>query len=208
MSYKLPSLPYEYDALEPYFDKQTMILHHTKHHQTYIDKANIALEGTDFTDLKVETLISRLEKLPNNKKQLLRNNAGGHANHSFFWKILKPNTCLQGKLKQAIEKDFGSIEKFKHTFETIASSCFGSGWSWLVQKNNKLAVVSTANQDSPLMGESISGVSGTPILCLDVWEHAYYLQYKNQRLNYIRAFWNIVNWDQATVNFLENQSCI
>ncbi|VFP82861.1 Fe-Mn family superoxide dismutase [Candidatus Erwinia haradaeae] len=204
MRYTLPSLPYGYDKLEPYFDQQTMILHHQKHHQTYINKANIALDSTDFADITVETLISQLDRLPNNKRTLLRNNAGGHANHSFFWKILKPKTCLQGKLKQAIEKDFGSVEDFKNSFEVVASSCFGSGWAWLVQQKDQLVVASTANQDSPLMGEAISGTYGKPILCLDIWEHAYYLRYKNQRLDYIKAFWNIVNWEQATMNFLEN----
>ncbi|VFP79559.1 Fe-Mn family superoxide dismutase [Candidatus Erwinia haradaeae] len=203
MSYILPSLPYAYDALEPYFDKETMIFHHTKHHKAYIDKVNVALEGTDLLNIPVETLISQINKFPENKKNLLRNNAGGHANHSFFWKILKPHTCLNGKLKKAIEKNFGSIEDFKNTFEEVSLSCFGSGWSWLIQQNNKLVVTSTANQDNPLMGESISGTFGIPILGLDLWEHAYYLQYKNQRINYIRSFWNLVNWDQVTINFLE-----
>ncbi|VFP86669.1 Superoxide dismutase [Mn] [Candidatus Erwinia haradaeae] len=203
MSYTLPDLPYAYNALEPYFDQTTMFIHHTKHHQTYIDNANLALAGTEFSDTLVEHLISALDQVPDNKKNILRNNAGGHANHSFFWKGLKPNTHLKGDLKKAIENDFGSIDHFKETFERAASSCFGSGWVWLVRKNNKLLVVSTTNQDNPLMGELICGTSGTPILGLDIWEHAYYLKYQNQRMHYVKAFWNIVNWDQASINFVK-----
>ncbi|MBT0730575.1 superoxide dismutase [Mn] [Rosenbergiella nectarea] len=201
MSYSLPSLPYAYDALEPHFDKETMEIHHTKHHQTYVNNANAALEGTPFADLPVEELITQLDKVPADKKVVLRNNAGGHANHSFFWKGLKTGTTLQGELKAAIEKDFGSVEKFQEEFEKAAATRFGSGWAWLVKKGDKLAVVSTANQDSPLMGEAISGVSGYPIVGLDVWEHAYYLKYQNKRPDYIKAFWNVVNWDEAAARF-------
>lgn len=201
MSYSLPSLPYAYDALEPHFDKETMEIHHTKHHQTYVNNANAALEGTPFADLPVEELITQLDKVPADKKVVLRNNAGGHANHSFFWKGLKTGTTLQGELKAAIEKDFGSVEKFQEEFEKAAATRFGSGWAWLVKKGDKLAVVSTANQDSPLMGEAISGASGTPIVGLDVWEHAYYLKYQNKRPDYIKAFWNVVNWDEAAARF-------
>ncbi|KYP94978.1 superoxide dismutase [bacteria symbiont BFo2 of Frankliniella occidentalis] len=201
MSYSLPSLPYAYDALEPHFDKETMEIHHTKHHQTYVNNANAALEGTPFVDLPVEELITQLDKVPADKKVVLRNNAGGHANHSFFWKGLKTGTTLQGELKAAIEKDFGSIEKFQEEFEKAAATRFGSGWAWLVKKGDKLAVVSTANQDSPLMGEAISGASGYPIVGLDVWEHAYYLKYQNKRPDYIKAFWNVVNWDEAAARF-------
>jgi len=201
MSYSLPSLPYAYDALEPHFDKETMEIHHTKHHQTYVNNANAALEGTPFADLPVEELITQLDKVPADKKVVLRNNAGGHANHSFFWKGLKTGTTLQGELKAAIEKDFGSVEKFQEEFEKAAATRFGSGWAWLVKKGDKLAVVSTANQDSPLMGEAISGVSGYPIVGLDVWEHAYYLKYQNKRPDYIKAFWNVVNWDEAATRF-------
>ena len=201
MSYSLPSLPYAYDALEPHFDKETMEIHHTKHHQTYVNNANAALEGTPFADLPVEELVTQLDKVPADKKVVLRNNAGGHANHSFFWKGLKTGTTLQGELKAAIEKDFGSVEKFQEEFEKAAATRFGSGWAWLVKKGDKLAVVSTANQDSPLMGEAISGASGTPIVGLDVWEHAYYLKYQNKRPDYIKAFWNVVNWDEAAARF-------
>lgn len=201
MSYSLPSLPYAYDALEPHFDKQTMEIHHTKHHQTYVNNANAALEGTEFADLPVNELIAKLDQVPADKKTVLRNNAGGHSNHSFFWEGLKTGTTLGGDLKAAIEKDFGSVDAFKAEFEKAAATRFGSGWAWLVKKGDKLAVVSTANQDSPLMGEAISGASGTPIIGLDVWEHAYYLKYQNKRPDYIKAFWEVVNWDKAAELF-------
>lgn len=201
MSYSLPSLPYAYDALEPHFDKQTMEIHHTKHHQTYVNNANAALEGTEFANLPVDELITKLDQLSADKKGPLRNNAGGHANHSLFWKGLKTGTTLQGDLKAAIEKDFGSVEKFQEEFEKAAATRFGSGWAWLVKKGDKLAVVSTANQDNPLMGEAVAGVSGFPIIGLDVWEHAYYLKYQNKRPDYIKAFWNVVNWDEAAARF-------
>ncbi|VFP87381.1 Fe-Mn family superoxide dismutase [Candidatus Erwinia haradaeae] len=204
MSYVLPSLPYEYDQLEPYFDQKTMIIHHTKHHQNYVNNANTALEDTDFSDLPVEDLMSNIDQLPDHKKDFIRNNAGGHANHSFFWKNLKTNTCLHGYLKKAIETHFGSVKTFQAKFEETATTRFGSGWAWLVKKDNQLLIVSTANQDNPLMGERISGVSGIPIICLDVWEHAYYLQYQNKRHDYIQAFWNVVNWDEAESIFISN----
>ncbi len=205
MSYSLPSLPYAYDALEPHFDKETMEIHHTKHHQTYVNNANAVLEGTEFASLPVEELITQLDKLPADKKGPLRNNAGGHANHSLFWKGLKTGTTLQGPLKAAIEKEFGSVDAFKEAFEKAAATRFGSGWAWLVKQGDKLAVVSTANQDSPLMGEAIAGASGYPILGLDVWEHAYYLKYQNKRPDYIKAFWNVVNWDEAAARFSSSQ---
>ena len=202
MSYTLPSLPYAYDALEPHFDKQTMEIHHTKHHQTYVNNANAALESLpEFANLSAEELITKLDQLPADKKTVLRNNAGGHANHSLFWKGLKTGTTLQGDLKAAIERDFGSVENFKAEFEKAAATRFGSGWAWLVLKGDKLAVVSTANQDSPLMGEAISGASGFPIIGLDVWEHAYYLKFQNRRPDYIKAFWDVVNWDEAAARF-------
>ncbi|EQB99331.1 superoxide dismutase [Mn] [Photorhabdus temperata] len=205
MSYSLPSLPYSYDALEPHFDKQTMEIHHTKHHQTYINNANGALEAfPELAKLDVDDLIQQLDKIPADKRTFVRNNAGGHANHSLFWKGLKLGTTLQGPLKEAIERDFGSVDSFKEKFEQAAATRFGSGWAWLVLKDDgKLAVVSTANQDSPLMGEAISGASGYPIAGLDVWEHAYYLQYQNRRPDYIKAFWNVVNWDEAAKRYQE-----
>ncbi|MEI7255421.1 superoxide dismutase [Mn] [Dickeya dadantii] len=207
MSYSLPSLPYAYDALEPHFDKQTMEIHHSKHHQAYVNNANAALESLpEFAGLSAEELITKLDQLPADKKGPLRNNAGGHANHSLFWKGLKLGTTLTGELKAAIERDFGSVDAFKEKFEQAAATRFGSGWAWLVLKDDgKLAVVSTANQDSPLMGEAISGASGYPIVALDVWEHAYYLKYQNRRPDYIKAFWSVVNWDEAAKRFAEAQ---
>ncbi|CAI1068440.1 MULTISPECIES: superoxide dismutase [Mn] [Serratia] len=202
MSYSLPSLPYAYDALEPHFDKQTMEIHHTKHHQTYVNNANTVLEAyPELAQYSVEELIQDLDKVPADKRTFMRNNAGGHANHSLFWKGLKIGTTLGGDLKAAIERDFGSVEKFQEEFEKAAATRFGSGWAWLVLKGDKLAVVSTANQDSPLMGEAVAGASGFPIVGLDVWEHAYYLKYQNKRPDYIKAFWNVVNWDEAAARF-------
>lgn len=205
MSYTLPSLPYEYGALEPYFDERTMKIHHTKHHQTYVNNTNDALkEFPELAKLDIDDLIQNLDKVPADKRTFLRNNAGSHANHSMFWIGLKIGTELKGELKSAIERDFGSVENFKEIFEKAAATHFGSGWAWLVLKSDgKLAVVSTANQDNPLMGEAISGVSGYPILGLDVWEHAYYLKYENRRPEYIKAFWSVVNWDEAEKRFAE-----
>ncbi|GAA0349654.1 superoxide dismutase [Mn] [Morganella psychrotolerans] len=202
MSYVLPALPYAYDALEPHFDKMTMEIHHTKHHQTYVNNTNTALEAfPDMTGLDIDDLITQLDKFPADKRTFIRNNAGGHSNHSMFWKGLKTGTMLQGDLKAAIERDFGSIDAFQAEFEKAAATRFGSGWAWLVLKDGKLAVVSTANQDNPLMGEAISGTSGYPIVGLDVWEHAYYLKFQNRRPDYIKAFWSVVNWDEAAARF-------
>ncbi|PHM44711.1 superoxide dismutase [Xenorhabdus mauleonii] len=205
MSYSLPSLPYAYDALEPHFDKQTMEIHHTKHHQTYVTNTNTALEAfPELNKLDIDSLVQQLDKLPADKRNFVRNNAGGHSNHSLFWKGLKLGTELKGDLKAAIERDFGSIDSFKEKFEQAAATRFGSGWAWLVLKDDgKLAVVSTANQDSPLMGEEVAGASGYPIVGLDVWEHAYYLKYQNRRPDYIKAFWHVVNWDEAAKRYEE-----
>ncbi|MBD2796426.1 superoxide dismutase [Mn] [Xenorhabdus sp. 18] len=205
MSYSLPSLPYSYDALEPHFDKQTMEIHHTKHHQTYVTNTNSALEALpELSNLDIDDLIQQLDKIPADKRTFVRNNAGGHSNHSLFWKGLKLGTVLGGALKAAIERDFGSVDSFKEKFEQAAATRFGSGWAWLVLKEDgKLAVVSTANQDSPLMGEEIAGASGYPIVGLDVWEHAYYLKYQNRRPDYIKAFWHVVNWDEAVRRYEE-----
>lgn len=199
MAYELPQLPYAYDALEPHIDARTMEIHHTKHHQAYVDNANKALEGTEFADLSVEELITKLDQVPADKKGALRNNAGGHANHSLFWTVMGPQASGQpsGELADAINAAFGSFDAFKEKFEDAAKTRFGSGWAWLVVKDGALAVVSTANQDSPLMGEAVAGVSGTPILGVDVWEHAYYLNYQNKRPDYLKAFWNVVNWDEV-----------
>lgn len=202
MAYTLPELGYAYDALEPYFDEMTMNIHHTKHHQAYVNNANAALENLpQFTGLPVEELIGRLSELPADKQTVLRNNAGGHANHAFFWKNLKQGTQLTGKLKAAIERDFGSVENFQAEFEKAAASRFGSGWAWLVLDEGRLKVVSTANQDSPLMGEAVAGCKGYPIIGLDVWEHAYYLKYQNRRPDYVKAYWHVVNWDEAARRF-------
>ncbi|ADV66657.1 superoxide dismutase [Mn] [Deinococcus maricopensis] len=205
MPYQLPALPYAYDALEPHVDTRTMEIHHTKHHQAYIDNANKALEGTEFADLPVEELITKLDQVPSDKKNVLRNNAGGHANHSLFWTVMGPNGSGQpsGELADAITAAFGSFDAFKEKFEDAAKTRFGSGWAWLVVKDGQLAVVSTANQDSPLMGEAVAGVSGTPILGVDVWEHAYYLNYQNKRPDYLKAFWNVVNWDAVAQRYAQ-----
>ena len=202
MAYTLPELGYAYDALEPHFDKETMEIHHSKHHQAYVNNANAALESLpEFAALSAEELIARLAELPADKQTALRNNAGGHANHSFFWKGLKTGTQLGGSLKAAIERDFGSVEAFQAEFEKAAATRFGSGWAWLVVDGGKLKVVSTANQDSPLMGEAVAGCKGTPIIGLDVWEHAYYLKFQNRRPDYVKAFWSVVNWDEAQARF-------
>ena len=202
MAYQLPALPYAYDALEPHFDAQTMEIHHSKHHQAYVNNANAVLANLpEWEKLSAEELIARLAELPENVRTPLRNNAGGHANHSLFWQILKTSTTLQGKLKAAIERDFGSVEAFQAEFEKAAATRFGSGWAWLVYEDGKLKVVSTANQDSPLMGQAVSGASGYPIIGLDVWEHAYYLKFQNRRPDYIKAFWQVVNWDEAARRF-------
>ena len=202
MAYQLPALPYAYDALEPHFDAQTMEIHHSKHHQAYVNNANAVLANLpEWEKLSAEELIARLAELPENVRTPLRNNAGGHANHSLFWQILKTGTTLQGMLKAAIERDFGSVEAFQAEFEKAAATRFGSGWAWLVYEDGKLKVVSTANQDSPLMGQAVSGASGYPIIGLDVWEHAYYLKFQNRRPDYIKAFWQVVNWDEAARRF-------
>ena len=202
MAYQLPALPYAYDALEPHFDAQTMEIHHSKHHQAYVNNANAVLANLpEWEKLSAEELIARLAELPENVRTPLRNNAGGHANHSLFWQILKTGTTLQGKLKATIERDFGSVEAFQAEFEKAAATRFGSGWAWLVYEDGKLKVVSTANQDSPLMGQAVSGASGYPIIGLDVWEHAYYLKFQNRRPDYIKAFWQVVNWDEAARRF-------
>ena len=208
MAYTLPELGYAYDALEPFFDKETMEVHHTKHHQAYINNANAALEAhPELLALCPARLIQDLNQVPAEKRVAVRNNVGGHVNHTLFWKGLKVGTTLQGALKAAIERDFGSIEAFKAEFEKAAATRFGSGWAWLVLgQDGKLSVVSTANQDSPLMDKEIAGAKGFPIIGLDVWEHAYYLHYQNRRPDYIKAFWNVVNWDEAARRFEEKNA--
>lgn len=202
MSYSLPDLSYAYNALEPFFDEATMRIHHTKHHQNYINNANTILEKTSFSSLSVEELMSIFNEISLENKIELQNNAGGHINHTLFWKILKIGTILQGDLKLEIDKQFGCIENFKNKFENIALKHFGSGWAWLVNQNGVLRIVSTKNQDNPLMGKLISNTHGNPIIGLDLWEHAYYLKYQNRRLDYIKSFWNVVNWDEASNRLL------
>lgn len=181
MAYTLPQLPYSYDALEPHFDKETMEIHHSRHHQTYVNSLNAALEGSELSSLAVDEVITKLDQVPDEKRTAVRNHGGGHSNHSFFWKNLKTGTVLSGDLEAAIEKEFGSVDAFKQRFEKAATTVFGSGWAWLVKKDGTLKIVTTHNQDSPLMGEAISGTSGFPVIGLDVWEHAYYLKYRNKR---------------------------
>lgn len=201
MNYVLPSLPYKYNSLEPYFDEKTMEIHHTKHHQSYITKTNMVELDSHLSDLPAEELITKLIQIPLNKRTFLQNNLGGHVNHSLFWKSLKINTQLNGKLKDAIINNFSNILNFQKDFEKIAMDHFGSGWIWLIKNDNKLSIVSTQNQDSPLMGKHITGIDGYPIFGLDVWEHAYYLKYQNDRLSYIKAFWNVINWEEASHRF-------
>ncbi|WP_279282382.1 superoxide dismutase [Enterococcus gallinarum] len=194
MTYTLPELPYAYDALEPYIDEETMHLHHDKHHNTYVTNLNAAIEKhPELGEKTVEELLADFDSVPEDIKTAVRNNGGGHANHSFFWEILAPNAGGEptGAIKEEIEETFGSFADFKEEFKTAATGRFGSGWAWLVIKDGKLAITSTANQDSPLMEGQ------TPVLGLDVWEHAYYLKYKNVRPDYINAFWNLINWDKV-----------
>ena len=198
MPFSLPDLPYGYDALEPHIDKTTMEIHHTKHHQGYVTKANAALEGHAHLQKKsVTDLLADINSVPDPIRGAVRNNAGGHANHSLFWTILSGSGGGEpaGALAEAIKNDLGGFDKFKEAFANAAATRFGSGWAWLCVSKGKLVVKSTANQDSPLMD------GDTPILGLDVWEHAYYLNYQNRRPDYIAAFWNIVNWDAVEKNF-------
>ena len=194
MAFKLPELPYAYDALEPHIDKETMTIHHTKHHNTYVTNLNKAIEGVSaLEDQSIEELVANLNSVPENIRTAVRNNGGGHANHSLFWTLLSPNGggAPTGELADAIEKELGGFEKFKSDFAAAAAGRFGSGWAWLVVNNGKPEITSTPNQDSPLTEGK------TPILGLDVWEHAYYLNYQNCRPDYISAFWNVVNWDEV-----------
>jgi Fe-Mn family superoxide dismutase len=195
MSFKLPPLPYAYDALEPHIDARTMEIHHTKHHQAYIDNANAALEKhPELAHQSAEELLGNLNSVPEDIRTVIRNHGGGHANHSLFWTVLKADGGKPtSDVAAAIDKAFGSFDNFKNQFETAAKSRFGSGWAWLsVKKDGTLTVTSTPNQDNPL-SEGL-----TPILGLDVWEHAYYLKYQNKRPDYVAAFWNVVNWDEVS----------
>lgn len=197
MTFKLPDLPYAYNALEPYIDEETMHLHHDKHHQTYVNNANNALKGTEWEDKSPEAILADYNILPDDLKTPVRNNVGGHINHSLFWEIMAPNAGGEpkGALAKAITESFGSFEAFRESFTNKAKGRFGSGWAWLVINDGKLEVIDTANQDSPLMDGK------TPLLGLDVWEHAYYLKYKNVRPDYIEAFFKVINWPEVEKRF-------
>ncbi len=197
MSYSLPPLPYTYDALEPHFDARTMEIHHSKHHQTYVNNLNAAIEQAGIAEQPVEALIANLDAVPEAQRGAVRNNGGGHANHSLFWTVLSTHGgAPDDELAAAIDRDLGGFDAFKDAFTKAAQTRFGSGWAWLsVTPDKKVVVESTGNQDSPLME------GNTPILGLDVWEHAYYLKFQNRRPDYIKEFWNVVNWDEAAARF-------
>lgn len=208
MAYVLPTLPYALNALEPVIDAMTMEIHSQKHHAAYVTNANKALEGTKWAELPAEQMITKLAELPDDKRAPVRNNAGGHVNHSMFWRVMAPANAggggaPTGELLDAINTTFSSLETFKGQFADAAVKRFGSGWVWLCWHagNKKLVICSTANQDNPLMGEAIAGCGGTPILCLDVWEHAYYLKYQNRRPDYVSAWWGVVNWNEVAKHF-------
>jgi superoxide dismutase, Fe-Mn family len=197
MPYELPPLPYDYDALAPTIDEQTMRIHHDKHHQAYVDNLNKAVEGTDLDGVPIEELVQQLDRLPEDRRAAARNNGGGHVNHSLFWEIMKPagGGDPSGALAGAIESTFGGADALKAQLNDAGVKRFGSGWAWLVVKGGALEVTSTPNQDSPLMD------GATPILGIDVWEHAYYLNYQNRRPDYLAAWWSVVNWDEVGRRF-------
>lgn len=197
MAHTLPALPYGHNALEPHIDAQTMEIHHSKHHQAYVDNLNKALEGTDAANLSLEELIKNISKYP----AAVRNNGGGHFNHSLFWTVLGPDAKSgpEGKLADAINEAFGGLDALKEKMNTSGATRFGSGWTWLIVKDGKLEVTSTPNQDNPLM--DVAEVKGTPIFGIDVWEHAYYLKYQNKRPDYLKAIWNVVNWDEISKRY-------
>jgi Fe-Mn family superoxide dismutase len=201
MPYELPPLPYDYDALEPHIDEQTMRIHHDKHHQAYVDNVNAALEGTEWADHPIDQVlgVAIFSTLPEGKQTPVRNNGGGHANHSLFWQIMSPDGGGEpsGSLAAAIDDTFGSLDELKSQINDAGVKRFGSGWTWLVHDGTGLAVVSTANQDSPLMDDDV------PLLGIDVWEHAYYLKYQNRRPDYLQAWWNVVNWDEVARRYEE-----
>jgi len=197
MAYVLPQLTYAYDALEPHIDAKTMEIHHSKHHNTYVTNLNAAVEGTEFAEKDINELIANMDALPADKQTAVRNNGGGHANHKLFWEVIAPggsNTPV-GEVAKAIDAKFGSFDAFKEEFAKAATTRFGSGWAWLIVDGDSVAVTSTPNQDSPVMEGK------KPVLGLDVWEHAYYLNYQNRRPDYIGAFWNVVNWDVVEAKF-------
>jgi Fe-Mn family superoxide dismutase len=193
MAFEVPPLPYDYNALEPHIDEQTMRIHHDKHHQAYVDNANKALDGTEWADTPVEEILKNLDAIPEDKRTAVRNNAGGHANHTLFWTVMGPNGggTPSGDLAAAIDSAFGGLDALKEKLSQAGITRFGSGWGWLVSSGSGLEVMSTPNQDSPL------SEGKTPILGIDVWEHAYYLNYQNRRPDYVAAWWNVVNWDEV-----------
>ena len=195
--HELPKLPYEYNTLEPYIDEMTMRIHHTKHHQAYIDKLNGAVKGTEFENMDVNELLKKINDVPENIRTAVRNHGGGHSNHSFFWQIMAPDAGgdPQGDVADAINEAFGDFNKFKEELTNAGLNRFGSGWAWLVSDKGKLSVISTPNQDSPIMEGK------NPLLGVDVWEHAYYLKYQNKRADYLSAFWNVVNWKKVNELF-------
>ena len=210
MAHTLPDLPYPNDALEPHLDARTMDIHRTKHHQAFVTNLNNALAGhADLESKDLLALIADLASVPETIRGVVRNNGGGHANHSLFWTIMGPSKggTPSGALAESITRDFGSFDAFKEAFAKAGATRFGSGWAWLISDAaGKLTVASTANQDSPLMGAAVAGCAGTPILGLDVWEHAYYLHYQNRRPDYITAFWNVVDWDAVAVRYAAARS--
>ncbi len=208
MAHELPALPYAYDALEPHFDARTMEIHHSKHHNAYVTNLNAALEGTGLENQSLCQLLSNLSAVPEERRMAVRNNGGGHGNHRFFWTILSPNGggLPTGELAAAIEADLGGFNAFKEAFAKAGTTRFGSGWAWLiVKKDGHVAVTSTPNQDTPCM-KGVVEVEGTPVIGLDVWEHAYYLKYQNLRPKYIEAFWNLVDWKAAEENYRKAKS--
>ncbi len=202
--YKLPLLGYEYNALEPFIDAKTMEIHYTKHHQAYINKLNDAMEKEpSLKAIELEKILKDLKSQPESVRAVLRNHGGGHWNHSLFWTLLKTNTQPGAKFTKLATESFGSLDAFKKDFEKASMGIFGSGWSWVIIQNGKLKIVSTPNQDNPLMEGIVSAEqTGLPIIALDVWEHAYYLKYQNKRADYIAAFWNVLNWDQVEKNMI------
>ena len=193
----LPKLPYDYNALEPYIDELTMTIHHTKHHQAYIDKLNGAVKGTKFENMDVNEVLKKINDVPENIRTAVRNHGGGHSNHTFFWQIMAPNAGGEphGNAGDSISHTFGSFDKFKEEFTNMTMTIFGSGWAWLIIKDNKLEVIKTPNQDSPLMDGKV------PILGIDMWEHAFYILRQNRKNEYIDAFWHVVNWKQVEDNY-------
>ncbi len=200
MKFEIPKLKYEYNSLEPFIDEQTMKIHHDKHHQAYADKLNAALEKHPELKIKnAEELLKNLDKIPEDIKTVVKNQGGGYVNHSFFWSVLRKNVELNGKIKDAIEKNFGSFDKFKEEFTNASVKLFGSGWVWLVLNKGKLEIISTANQDSPISEGKI------PLLVIDLWEHAYYLKYQNRRAEYIENFFNVINWKKVEENLIDRK---